>query len=248
MSQTSTTDPEVSVVVPAFNEAGNVVPLAREIAQALDGRNFEIIFVDDASSDTTREELVAAKAELPMLRVVSHRRNAGQSRSIRTGRHVRPRHRHRDARRRRQNPPRDLPDLIDALTRPDAPEDLGLVGGDRTANRQDSAWKKFASRVGNGVRRRLLNDDCSDTGCGLKAFRRQAYLELPYFDHQHRFIPALMIREGYRCEFRPVTHRPRTHGQSKYTNFGRLFASLTDIMGVMWLNSRARSPRGTDEY
>lgn len=147
-----------------------------------------------------------------------------------------------------QNPPRDLPDLIDALTRPDAPEDLGLVGGDRTANRQDSAWKKFASRVGNGVRRRLLNDDCSDTGCGLKAFRRQAYLELPYFDHQHRFIPALMIREGYRCEFRPVTHRPRTHGQSKYTNFGRLFASLTDIMGVMWLNSRARSPRGTDEY
>lgn len=248
MSQTSTTDPEVSVVVPAFNEAGNVVPLAREIAQALDGRNFEIIFVDDASSDTTREELVAAKAELPMLRVVSHRRNAGQSRSIRTGvmyaRGTVIATLDGDG----QNPPRDLPDLIDALTRPDAPEDLGLVGGDRTANRQDSAWKKFASRVGNGVRRRLLNDDCSDTGCGLKAFRRQAYLELPYFDHQHRFIPALMIREGYRCEFRPVTHRPRTHGQSKYTNFGRLFASLTDIMGVMWLNSRARSPRGTDEY
>ena len=251
MSQTSPgkpdIPPDISVVVPAYNEAGNVVPLAREIAAALDGRNFEIIFVDDCSSDTTREELVAARDELPMLRVIAHRHNAGQSRSVRTG-----------VMQARgdvvatldgdgQTPPQDLPAVIDALMRPDAPEGLALVGGDRTANRQDSAWKKFASRVGNGVRKRLLNDDCNDTGCGLKAFRRAAYLELPFFDHQHRFIPALMNREGYLCEFRPVTHRPRTHGQSKYTNFGRLFASLTDIMGVMWLNSRARSPRGTDE-
>ncbi|WP_300540664.1 glycosyltransferase family 2 protein [Maricaulis sp.] len=248
MSQTSPTVPDISVVVPAYNEAGNVVPLAREIAAALAGRNFEIIFVDDCSGDTTRQELADAKGELPMLRVISHRHNSGQSRSIRTG--------VMNARGAivctldgdGQNPPADLPVLIDALMRPDAPQDLALVGGDRTANRQDSAWKKFASRLGNGIRKRMLGDNCNDTGCGLKAFRRAAYLELPFFDHQHRFIPALMIREGYTCEFRPVTHRPRAHGQSKYTNFGRLFASLTDMMGMMWLNSRARNPRGSDEF
>jgi glycosyltransferase involved in cell wall biosynthesis len=240
--------PEISVVVPAYNEAGNVVPLAREVAAALEGRNFEMIFVDDCSSDATRAELVAARAELPQLRVVGHRHNAGQSRSIRTGVvHARGgiiATLDGDG----QNPPGDLPALIDALTRSDAPARLALVGGDRSATRQDSAWKKFASRLGNGIRKRLLGDNCNDTGCGLKAFRRQAYLELPFFDHQHRFIPALMIREGYVCEFRPVTHRHRTIGKSKYTNFGRLFASLTDILGVMWLNSRARNPRGTDEF
>lgn len=239
--------PDISVVVPAYNEAGNVVPLAREIAAALDGRSYEMIFVDDRSTDTTREELIAAKAELPALRVLSHRNNAGQSRSIRTGAlHARAAviaTLDGDG----QNPPQDLPVVIDALLRPGAPEELALVGGDRSRTRQDSPWKKFASRLGNGIRKRLLGDNCNDTGCGLKAFRRDAYLKLPFFDHQHRFIPALMIREGYRCEFRPVTHRPRTIGASKYTNFGRLFASLTDILGVMWLNSRARNPQGTDE-
>lgn len=247
MSQSTDTPPDISVVVPAYNEAGNVVPLAREIAVALDGRRFEILFVDDCSRDATRQELIDAKAELPMLRVIAHRHNAGQSRSVRTG-----------VMQARgaivctldgdgQNPPENLPTVIDALTRADAPADLALVGGDRSANRQDTAWKKFASRFGNGIRKAMLNDNCDDTGCGLKAFRRQAYLELPFFDHQHRFLPALMIREGYRCEFRPVTHRHRTIGRSKYTNFGRLFASLTDIIGVMWLNSRARNSRGSDE-
>ncbi|WP_297731364.1 glycosyltransferase family 2 protein [uncultured Maricaulis sp.] len=248
MSQSSPETPQISVVVPAYNEAGNVVPLAREIVDALAGRTFEILFVDDCSSDATRQELIDAKAELPMLRVISHRVNSGQSRSVRTG--------VMNARGAiictldgdGQNPPQDLPIVLDGLTRADAPEDLALVGGDRTANRQDSAWKKFASRAGNGLRKAMLNDNCADTGCGLKAFKRSAYLELPYFDHQHRFLPALMIREGYKCEFRPVTHRHRTIGTSKYTNFGRLFASLTDIMGVMWLNSRARNPRGSDEF
>ncbi|RKQ94212.1 glycosyltransferase family 2 protein [Maricaulis maris] len=248
MSPSDQTVPEISVVVPAYNEAGNVVPLAREIAAALDGRSFEILFVDDCSKDATRQELIDAKAELPMLRVIAHRHNAGQSRSVRTG-----------VMQARgaiictldgdgQNPPQDLPTVIDALTRDDAPENLALVGGDRSANRQDSAWKKFASRFGNGLRKAMLNDNCNDTGCGLKAFRRSAYLALPFFDHQHRFLPALMIREGYVCEFRPVTHRHRMIGTSKYTNFGRLFASLTDMMGVMWLNSRARNSRGSDEF
>ena len=243
MSQT----PDISVVVPAYNEAGNVVPLAREIAAALEGRNFEILFVDDCSTDDTRAELIAAKVELPMLRVIGHRNNAGQSRSVRTGvMHARGAivaTLDGDG----QNPPDGLPIVIDALMRADAPENLALVGGDRSQNRQDSAWKKFASRFGNGIRKRMLNDNCNDTGCGLKAFKRQVYLQLPFFDHQHRFLPALMNREGYLCEFRPVSHRHRTIGSSKYTNFGRLFASLTDMMGMMWLNSRARNPRGSDE-
>ena len=243
MSQT----PEISIVVPAYNEAGNVVPLAREIAAALAGRNFEMVFVDDCSTDDTRAELIAAKTELPMLRVIGHHHNAGQSRSVRTGvMHARGdivATLDGDG----QNPPDGLPIVIDALMRADAPENLALVGGDRSQNRQDSAWKKFASRFGNGIRKRMLNDNCNDTGCGLKAFKRQAYLELPFFDHQHRFLPALMNREGYLCEFRPVSHRHRTIGSSKYTNFGRLFASLTDMMGMMWLNSRARNPRGSDE-
>lgn len=242
-----TSSPDISVVVPAYNEAGNVVPLAREIAEALDGRNYEMLFVDDCSKDETRAELIAAKAELPALRVIAHRHNAGQSRSVRTGvMHARGAvvaTLDGDG----QNPPADLPVVIDALMREDAPEGLALVGGDRSANRQDSGWKKFASRFGNGIRKRMLKDECNDTGCGLKAFKREAYLQLPFFDHQHRFLPALMNREGYLCEFRPVTHRHRTIGQSKYTNFGRLFASLADMMGMMWLNSRARNPRGSDE-
>ena len=238
--------PDISVVIPAHNEAGNVTALAREIAEALDGRSYEMIFVDDRSTDGTRAELVAAKAEFPALRVISHRKNAGQSRSLRTG---------IQAARGSiigtmdgdgQNPPADLPALIEALTRPDAPENLKVVGGRRT-KRQDSAWKKIASRVANNVRKALLHDDADDTGCGLKALYKQAYLDLPYFDHQHRFLYALMKREGYMCEFRDVGHRPRRAGKSKYTNFGRLFASLSDMIGIMWLNSRARKTGGSDE-
>jgi dolichol-phosphate mannosyltransferase len=241
-------NPDISVVVPAYNEAGNVMPLAREIATALEGRKFEIVFVDDCSTDATRQELSDGKTELPMLRVIGHRHNAGQSRSVRTGvMHARGKivaQLDGDG----QNPPENLPIIIDALMREDAPENLALVGGDRSANRQDSGWKKFASRFGNGIRKRMLNDNCNDTGCGLKAYKREIYLQLPFFDHQHRFLPALMNREGYTCEFRPVTHRHRTIGASKYTNFGRLFASLTDMMGMMWLNSRARNSNGADEF
>ncbi len=113
--------------------------------------------------------------------------------------------------------------------------------------RQDSWAKKIGSRIGNGVRRRLLNDACNDTGCGLKAMRREAFLKLPYFDHMHRYLPALMIREGYACEFRPVNHRHRQTGRSKYTNLGRLGVAFSDLFGVMWLRSRARLPGGADE-
>ncbi len=236
--------PDISVVVPVFDEEGAAPALAREIAAAFAGRRFEIIFIDDASRDGTRAALKALSAEIPELRVLGHRRNAGQSRAIRTGVLA--------ARAPvvvtldgdGQNDPADGPALADALAA--GPPELALVGGERV-KRQDSQAKKLASRVGNGVRKRLLKDTANDTGCGLKAFRREAFLRLPYFDHIHRYLPALMLREGYQVEFRPVNHRHRQTGRSKYTNLGRLAASLSDLFGVMWLQSRARNPGGADE-
>ena len=231
--------PEISVVVPVFNEEGAAPGLAREIATSFAGRNVEIVFVDDASGDTTRARLKALQAEIPALRVLAHARNAGQSRAIRTGVLA--------ARAPivvmldgdGQNDPADAPSLAAALAA--GPPRLALVGGERV-ERRDTAAKRWASRLANGVRRRMLDDHAADTGCGLKAFRRDAFLALPYFDHMHRYLPALMLREGYEVEFRPVGHRPRTTGASKYTNLGRLAAALSDLAGVIWLRSRARAP------
>jgi dolichol-phosphate mannosyltransferase len=233
--------PDISVVVPVFDEAGAAPALAREIATAFAGRNVEILFVDDASRDDTHAALTALTADIPALRVLAHARNAGQSRAIRTGVLA--------ARAPvivtldgdGQNDPADAPGLVDVLMA--GPASLALVGGERV-KRQDSLAKKLASRVGNGVRKRLLRDSANDTGCGLKAFRREAFLRLPYFDHIHRYLPALMRREGYEIAFRPVGHRPRGSGRSKYTNLGRLWASLSDLVGVMWLIRRARDPGG----
>jgi len=231
--------PDVSIVVPVFNETGNVGPLAREIAAAFAGQAYEMIFVDDASTDSTRADLIALKADLPSLRVLSHQRNSGQSRSVRTGilaaRAAIVVTMDGDG----QNDPADAPRLAARLLA--SPDQVALVGGQRV-KRQDSLAKKFASKVGNGVRKRLLKDGAEDTGCGLKAFRREAFLRLPYFDHIHRYLPALMIREGYQVAFEPVGHRARMAGASKYTNLGRLWASLSDLLGVMWLNSRSRLP------
>lgn len=243
-SKTAESAPDISVVVPVFDEEGAAPALAREIAAAFAGRNFEMIFVDDKSRDGTVAELTALKAELPQLRLLKHRANSGQSRAIRTGILA--------ARGDiivtldgdGQNDPADGPKLVDALKA--GPPELALVGGERV-KRQDSQAKKIASRFGNGVRKRLLKDTANDTGCGLKAFRREAFLRLPYFDHIHRYIPALMIREGYQVDFRPVNHRHRQTGASKYTNFGRLMASVSDLLGVMWLQTRARNPGGADE-
>lgn len=237
---------EFSVIVPVHNEAGNVGPLASEISAALDGRSFEMIFVDDASTDDTRAVLAELKATHPQLRVLSHRSNAGQSRGIRSGvlaaKGVIVGTLDGDG----QNDPADLPGLYRALTRADAPTDLKMVMGRRT-NRKDTAWKRFGSRVGNGIRRRLLRDDCDDSGCGIKVMQREAYLLLPYFDHMHRYMPALMGAEGFGVEFRDVNHRERGTGTSKYTNLGRLWAALSDLRGVMWLIRRRRNPNGVDE-
>ena len=236
--------PDISIVVPVHDEEGAAPALAREIAAAFSGRAFEILFVDDASRDGTRAALKALSAEIPQLRVLGHRTNAGQSRAVRTGvlaaRGAVILTLDGDG----QNDPADGPALVDALLA--GPPELALVGGERV-KRQDSAAKKLASRIGNGVRKRLLRDIANDTGCGLKAMRREAFLRLPYFDHIHRYLPALMLREGYRVEFRPVNHRHRQTGRSKYTNLGRLLASLSDLFGMMWLQSRARDPGGVDE-
>lgn len=242
--QPASSTPEISVVVPVFDEEGAAPALAREIAAAFKGRNYELIFVDDASRDGTRAALKTLAKEIPQLRVLGHRKNSGQSRAIRSGILA--------ARGGivvtldgdGQNDPADGPALVDALAA--GPPELALVGGERV-KRQDSAAKKVASRIGNGVRKRLLRDTANDTGCGLKAFRRDAFLRLPYFDHIHRYIPALMQREGYQIAFRPVNHRHRQTGASKYTNLGRLWASLSDLFGVIWLQSRARHPGAVDE-
>jgi len=244
MSAPDISVPDISVVVPVYNEEGAAPALAREIAAAFAGAKAEIVFVDDASRDGTRAALAALQAEIPALRLVTHTSNAGQSRAIRTGvlaaRAAIVVMLDGDG----QNDPADAPALVAALV--DGPPRLGLVGGERQ-KRQDSAAKRWASKIANGVRRRLLDDGAADTGCGLKAFRREAFLALPYFDHMHRYLPALMKREGWDVAFRPVGHRPRTTGASKYTNLGRLAAAASDLFGVMWLRSRARNPGSIGE-
>ncbi|WP_374516676.1 glycosyltransferase family 2 protein [Brevundimonas sp.] len=239
------TVPDISVVVPVHDEEGAAGPLAREIAAAFAGRSFEMVFVDDASRDGTLAELRNLMPELPMLRVLAHASNAGQSRAVRTGVLA--------ARAPivvtldgdGQNPPADAPKLVDLLA--GSPANVALVGGVR-ARRQDTEAKRWASRWANRIRKRLLSDDADDTGCGLKAFRREVFLRLPYFDHIHRYLPALMIREGFENRYVEVGHRHRETGRSKYTNWGRLVASLSDLLGVMWLKRRSRRPGAVSEF
>lgn len=225
----------LSVVVPVKDEAENAVPLAREIACALAGYDGEIIFVDDGSTDGTGTRLQQLKAELPQLRVLRHRQNAGQSRAIRSG-----------VRAARgdlivtldgdgQNDPADIPKLLDSMRQGNAR--LGLVSGVR-AQRKDTLSRRTASWLANALRQALLHDGAVDTGCGLKVFRRDAFLALPYFDNVHRFLIALMMREGYEVRFVEVGHRPRLHGASKYTNLGRMLVGIRDLMGVRWLIRR----------
>jgi dolichol-phosphate mannosyltransferase len=225
----------VSVVVPVKDEAENVAALAREIAAALKAEPaHEILFVDDGSSDGTAERLAALKNEIPHFRPLRHDRNLGQSRGIRTG--------VRAARGQiivtldgdGQNDPADIPALLKILR---ADPELGLVSGVRV-KRKDTASRRLASRLGNRFRDLLLKDGAADTGCGLKAFYRDAFLDLPYFDHIHRYLIALVLREGWKVAYVPVNHRPRLAGRSKYTNLGRMLVSVTDLLGVRWLQRR----------
>jgi glycosyltransferase involved in cell wall biosynthesis len=230
----------ISVVVPVKDEVENVAPLAREIAAAIAGEtSAEIIFIDDGSSDGTVDALKALRKEIPSLRVIQHARNLGQSRGILTG--------VRAARSEiivtldgdGQNDPADIPKLLAVLRNDPDAENIGVVSGVR-AKRRDTLSRRLASRIGNGIRARLLHDGATDTGCGLKALRRDAFLALPYFDHIHRFIITLMMREGYGVRFVEVNHRERAHGASKYTNFNRMLVSVNDLLGVRWLQRRYR--------
>ena len=230
---------ELSVVAPMHNEAGGAHGLASEISAAVGDLRHEIIFVNDASTDDTEQILEAAQHEFSQLRVISHEKKAGQSRALRTGILA--------ARASvivtldgdGQNDPADIPALYRRLKEQEG--SVGMVAGERR-ERRDATAKKFASSIANGVRKSILNDGADDTGCGLKVFHREAFLRLPYFDHLHRYLPAMMSREGYSVVFEPVAHRPRRHGASKYTNFGRLGVAVRDLIGVTWLLARSKSP------
>ena len=236
---TRTTAPAVSIVVPVRNEANNIAPLIEEIAAALDGRwDYEIVYVDDGSTDATAERLTAIMAERGTVRQIRHEKSSGQSAAVRTG--------VRAARGQivatldgdGQNNPQFLPELIMAIEKGEGR--IGLAAGQRVG-RKDTGFKKFQSRVANKVRSRMLSDGTRDTGCGLKAFRREVFLSLPYFDGLHRFLPALVRREGYDIAYVDVTDRPRRSGVSNYGFFDRLWIGIIDLAGVWWLIRRKKS-------
>jgi dolichol-phosphate mannosyltransferase len=224
--------PEISVVVPVCNEVDNVGPLATEIARALAGREFEILFVDDGSTDATAASALASRdAGIPQLRLLRHSFRSGQSAAVWTGvRHARAAWiatLDGDG----QNDPADIPRLVQGRG------DALLVMGNRTS-RRDTWIRRLQSRIANGVRGALLGDGTPDTGCGIKLMHRDTFLELPRFDHMHRFLPALFQRAGARVVSVPVNHRPRQRGESKYGLFDRLWVGIVDIFGVMWLKRR----------
>lgn len=227
----------LSIVVPVMNEAENVAPLVREIAAAIAGEDAEIIFVDDGSTDATVEALQRVKAEVPNLRVLQHAHNAGQSRAVRTGVLAARGEFVATLDGDGQNDPADIPNLLAVLRAASAEDRVGMVAGVR-ARRNDAASRRLASGFANGFRRRMLDDRATDSGSGIKVFRRNVFLSLPYFDHMHRFMAALMLREGYDVRFVPVNHRPRMAGRSKYTNFHRALVGISDMLGVRWLQRR----------
>lgn len=239
----SPTDPtafalRLSVVVPVRNEVGNVGPLLADIEAACASLGgFEVIFVDDGSGDGTAGALAELAASRPWLRIVTHAQSCGQSAAVRSGvRHARSAvvaTLDGDG----QNDPAFLPAMVEALER--AGMQAGLVQGQRVG-RKDTGFKKLQSRIANGVRGRLLKDGTRDAGCGLKCFRREAYLALPYFDALHRFMPALMVREGYKVVHVDVRDRPRLSGVSNYGFFDRLWVGILDLAGVWWLIRRRR--------
>jgi dolichol-phosphate mannosyltransferase len=233
--------PLLSVVVPVRNEGANILPLVAEIRQAVAGIPAEIVYVDDGSTDDTAERLAEA-AGLPGAKLVRrrHRRSCGQSAAVCTGVHAASGTWVATLDGDGQNDPADIPALL-ARAQEDSGRGPILVAGHRTT-RRDTWTKRASSRVANGVRAGLLGDATPDTGCGLKVFRREAFLDLPHFDHMHRFLPALFLRAGGRVVSVPVGHRARMQGRSNYGVLDRLGAGLFDLAGVYWLQRRWRRP------
>ncbi|MDD3370886.1 MAG: glycosyltransferase [Alphaproteobacteria bacterium] len=241
----SETSPQISVVIPLFDESGNVQPLIDEIVAALTayapvGQSYEIICVNDGSADATAEEVKQAKQKNPNVRLIEHGQRLGMSAAIRNG--------IRRARSTwiltidgdRQNDPVDAPRLLD-LAWQEGRDRKVLVGGIRV-NRRDTLGKRLASRFANKIRKALLNDNCPDTGCSLKVFPRDSYLELPFFSGLHRFMPALLKLYGHECIFTPVNDRPRAHGVSKSDFLGRAVRGTYDLFGVIWLIRHTPAP------
>jgi dolichol-phosphate mannosyltransferase len=231
-------DPVIAVVVPVRNEAGNIATLVAEIAKALDGQwRFEVIYVNDGSSDGSEAELKGLMAQYPWLRRVRHKQSCGQSAAVSSG---------VSAARAPlivtldgdgQNDPAFIPAMLRALEA-GAPR-VGLIAGQRV-KRKSGGFKKLQSRIANAVRGAVLRDGTRDTGCGLKAFRRDMFLSLPYFDGLHRFLPALVRREGYVIGYVDVVDRPRGAGVSNYGLFDRLWVGILDLAGVWWLIRRKK--------
>ena len=230
--------PELSVVVPVHNERDNIVPLLTEVAAALRGKaDFEIVYVDDCSKDDSLAVLTSAKAQFPELRVMRHLSQSGQSTALRTG--------IKAARGAwiatldgdGQNDPADIPKLL--TMRAESPAAIKLFAGWRV-DRKDTGSKRWASKFANGIRSRLLRDATPDTGCGIKLFERAAFLDLPYFDHMHRYLPALFQRAGWQVKSVPVNHRPRGSGVSNYNNLNRALVGISDLRGVSWLIRRSK--------
>jgi dolichol-phosphate mannosyltransferase len=234
--------PHVSVVVPVCNEAENVEALAAEVVAALGPRcSYEILFIDDGSTDATAAAVLAARARLGApIRLLRHPARSGQSAAMCSGVRVALAPWIATLDGDGQNNPADIPALLAAIENT-RDERLSLVMGNRTT-RRDTWLRRFSSRVANGVRGALLRDGTPDTGCGIKVFRRSLFLELPRFDHMHRFLPALFQRAGSSVISVPVGHRPRTAGRSKYGLHNRLWVGIVDLFGVMWLIRRHPPP------
>jgi dolichol-phosphate mannosyltransferase len=238
----------LSVVVPMKDEEPNVVALVTEICAALgeDTGDDEVVLVDDGSRDGTVREMLRARAQFGRrIRVIRHDRNRGQSTAICTGVRVASGVLIATLDGDGQNDPADIPRLVQEL-RARMSEGVTMVIGERRV-RHDSFVRRLSSRIANKVRDALLHDGVSDTGCGLKVFARSTFLELPPFDHMHRFLPALVRAAGGGIIALPVSHRPRQAGQSKYGIGNRLWVGIVDLFGVRWLIRRQVEPHAGRE-
>ncbi len=228
----------ISVIVPVLNEEENIAGLIEEISRAAESTPIsEIIYVDDGSTDGTYEVLRSLKSKYSALRILRHDRRCGQSAALWAGVKAASNNLIATLDGDGQNDPADIARLYDLYERSKNHREKLMIVGERK-KRNDSISRRLASRFANRLRSALLKDRTKDTGCSLKMFRRKDYINLPYFNHMHRFLPALMIREGVHLVHVDVSHRPRQHGVSKYGNFSRALVGVSDLLGVWWLQKR----------